>query len=64
MSERQEAIAALYAAYSNAGDDDMNARARVLDDAAELGIEVSDGELDLAQARYADVDDLEDLVAG
>lgn len=58
LNERQDAINALYAAYSDAGDDDMHARLRVKDDGDELRSEITDEELDLAQAHYADINDL------
>lgn len=64
MSERQSALNDLYAAYRNAGDDDMNARLRVMDDAEELtGTAASEAEVELARAHFGDVEDLEDLLS-
>lgn len=51
MDERQTAINQLYAAYCDAGDDDMNARLRVKDDANEI----------LAAPMYTDTIDRVDL---
>ena len=60
--ERQKALNDLYAAYSREGDDDMNARCRVIDDSIELtGVAATEDELDQAQASFADPNDLEDL---
>lgn len=66
MVTRQQAFNDLYAAYRRAGDDDLNARARLHDDVLALpskpSVEIpTETELDLAEASYADEDDCEDL---
>lgn len=60
---RQTALNDLYRAYRIAGDDDMNARCRILTyvENVSRNIVVTQLQLTIAQASYGDPDDLENM---